>query len=126
SCPPGVRFWLNHSLLKQREDERELLLALRLPAKDAACLFCYAAPLPMTVGKLRGDHLLNLLVGIGVGAYRKLIKPIPQGCNREVNHLTGCIEQSQGIRLDLIWQTQGIAQVLLITTCVHLSSSFCL
>src|SRR6266496_498927 len=45
TCPFGFRLRLDHSLFKERDNQGELLLALRLPTKNPSRLLCLAAPL---------------------------------------------------------------------------------
>jgi len=108
ACPFGFRLLLDHSLFKEWDNQGELLLALRLPTKHPSRLLCLAAPLAMPMDNWRGDPLLHLFVGIAVGACGKLVKPIPQGADCEINDLAGNIQQAQRICLDLVGQAQRI------------------
>src|SRR5262249_47184270 len=49
-----LRPGLDHALGEQRKNEREMLFALSLPAKNTPCLLGLAPPLTMTVNQRRG------------------------------------------------------------------------
>src|SRR5260370_2290995 len=124
-CAFGVSFRLDHSGREERKNQGKLLFALGLPTKNSPSLLGLAAPLTMTVKSWRSDHLFDLFVRVGGGARCKFVKPIPQPRDREITHRASRVELPQRVHLDFIWQTQWIAQGLLITVFAHFKSSFC-
>jgi hypothetical protein len=114
-----VRRGLNHPVREERQDQRKVLLALRLTAQYSPSLLGFTAPLPMPMRDWRRDHCLDLFVGMRIRVGGKLIQAIPQSRDRPVDHRTGASEQPQRIRLELVGQAQRIAQGLPIPTGAH-------
>ena len=87
-----LTFRNDHALFKKGKNEQKLFFALDLPAQNATSLLGFAAPLAMSVNDWRRDHLFHLLVGIGIRAGDKFIKPIPQRSDHGIDHLSRDIQ----------------------------------